>query len=150
MTKYTSQALVKYVKTPESSTREARMESDIPSTIIDKCIPMVPVQSKTLSDTTSIYSSDRFPWEILPFDMREAIFAEIHESTPAEPYFTWRGSMPALIIALRPLKLSYGHVMRWFERANPCLVVTRHTGYDISDMNQRELNLIKEMSIDIK
>jgi hypothetical protein len=52
-------------------------------------------------------------WEKLPYEMREKIFGEVEADT--ESYFTWKGSVPALVVALRPLKLSYEHVLEWFE-----------------------------------
>lgn len=33
--------------------------------------------------------------------------------TALNPTFYWEGKMPALVIALRPLKISDGHVLEW-------------------------------------
>ncbi|KUJ15401.1 uncharacterized protein LY89DRAFT_735515 [Mollisia scopiformis] len=69
----------------------------------------------------------KFPWEKLPFELREKIFefvsgisrAEhkqlLNKDAPATYFKRERGShMPALIVALRPLATSYHHVLQWF------------------------------------
>ncbi|KAG4434480.1 hypothetical protein IFR05_010023 [Cadophora sp. M221] len=56
-----------------------------------------------------------FPWETMPYEIRDHIFAEMDEDG-YYGYFEWDGEPPALLEALRPLKTSHGHVLEWFAR----------------------------------
>ncbi|KAG4412073.1 hypothetical protein IFR04_014786 [Cadophora malorum] len=57
--------------------------------------------------------------------------------TALNPTFYWEGKMPALVIALRPLKISDGHVLEWWY------------GYDLSDWEPIELSLIKTLEVEL-
>ena len=57
-----------------------------------------------------------YPWEEMPYEIRDKIFSEVHDDDNAYPHFYWEGKMPALVVALRPLKISYGHVLEWLAK----------------------------------
>ena len=67
-----------------------------------------------------------FPWEAMPYEIRDQMFAEVanHDCWYFGHYFAWNenhqpsyGSKPPpLVVALRPLKISYGHVLEWFAK----------------------------------
>ena len=112
----------------------------------------------SISDPTSTPSESPkiFPWEKLPFEIRDQIFAEVDSSLGGPPdwlidlyYFEWNGSIPPLVVALRTLKLSYQHVMQWFSKHNSLLVMHEGVGFDISDMTNIELERISSVSMEL-
>jgi hypothetical protein len=74
-------------------------------------------------------STKACPWERLPFELRDQIFSIVHKDH-AGPfngsplgYFEWDQRMPCLVVALRPLSVSYNHAMQWFRRFNTHIVI---------------------------
>ena len=119
---------------------------------------LLSISADSLSDPSSAPSktSKMFPWEKLPFEIRDQIFAEVDSSLGGPPnwlidsyYFEWNGSMPPLVVALRTLKLSYQHVMQWFSKHNSLLVMHEGVGFDISDMTNIELERISSVSMEL-
>lgn len=56
--------------------------------------------------------------------------------------------MPALVVALRELPVSYGHVMDWFAKANAHLVVYFNPDdCDLNDMTPTEPEVIKSAEL---
>lgn len=69
-----------------------------------------------------------FPWETMPYEIRDMIFAGIEDDpkddrNPSTSYFYWKGTMPALVVALRSSDLSYGHVLEWLARFSGELIM---------------------------
>ena len=118
---------------------------------------LLSISADSLSDPSSAPSktSKMFPWEKLPFELRDQIFAEVDSSLGGPPdwlidsyYFEWNGSMPSLVVALITLKLSYQHVMQWFSKHNSRLFLHERSGFDISDMTNIELEGICSVSVE--
>ncbi|KAL2062386.1 hypothetical protein VTL71DRAFT_6652 [Oculimacula yallundae] len=91
-----------------------------------------------------------FPWETMPYEIRERIFAEANKN-PFPNQVSWRGKMSALVIALRPLPLSYSHVLEWLAHFSGHIFMHPNTWYgnDLSDWNATELRLIKSLDMDL-
>jgi hypothetical protein len=101
-------------------------------------------------------------WDKIPYELREQIFASIDGFTEPEHYPSPIGSskyfrrapigpspMPALVVALRTLPLSYSHVMEWFTKANYHIVhyANDEEGQDLSDMTRCELEAIRAINL---
>jgi hypothetical protein len=79
----------------------------------------LPISADRISDPSSTPSETAkvFPSEDLPFETRGQIFAEVDYRLGGRPafgrlyYFQWNGSMPPLVVALRPLRLYYQYLM---------------------------------------
>ncbi|KUJ09370.1 uncharacterized protein LY89DRAFT_676168 [Mollisia scopiformis] len=99
-------------------------------------------------------------WELLPFELREFIFSELHcspddysASSHWTSPFTWQGSTSPFMKALRTLPKSYDHALQWFGR-EATLSLTGNpwypTGYRLSalDISEAELNVVQQIDID--
>jgi hypothetical protein len=101
-------------------------------------------------------------WDIIPYELREQIFASIDGYTEPEHHPSPIGSskyfrrapigpspMRALVVALRRLPLSYSYVMEWSAKANYHLVhyASEEDSQDLSDINQYELEAIRSMNL---
>lgn len=99
-----------------------------------------------------------FPWEKLPFELRHKIFALVDDDyarsrvsytnpNPNAKYFKIRNSkMPALVVALRKLPISYDHVLQWVLKNGTMLNIAIDQ-FSTSDMNGTELRLFKSLEI---
>lgn len=52
---------------------------------------------------------------MMPYEVSEQIIAEVNDGAYFS-YFSWQGKVPALIVALRQLPVSYGHFLEWFAK----------------------------------
>ncbi|TVY91286.1 hypothetical protein LAWI1_G005151 [Lachnellula willkommii] len=103
-------------------------------------------------------SGDGFPWEKLPYELREKIFALVHQqgcSTQlkgrhpvyCKSYYERHSNMPALVVALRLLPKSYHHVLEWFCKFNHSFNTGANGLLSLSDMTQSELAAFKYLKI---
>ncbi|CZR62966.1 uncharacterized protein PAC_12863 [Phialocephala subalpina] len=115
--------------------------------------PQVPTTSATTHSTMAAVSTKSvFPWEKLPFEIREKIFEDVKKSLDRSRrymggYFSWDGTMPPLVVALRPLPVSYEHVLKWFRKHNRYLKLDGYTGYVLAEMNAKEVQMVQSLSI---
>lgn len=98
-----------------------------------------------------------FPWDKLPFEIREQIFKEVYGGqdpryghSGSSKYFKWRGSMPPLVVALRPLPTSYDHVLIWFRKHNKKVFIHGWYGSALEGMITRELDVVEAVNIDLR
>ncbi|KAF8858830.1 hypothetical protein BDZ45DRAFT_743047 [Acephala macrosclerotiorum] len=62
-------------------------------------------------------------WDIILFEIREQIFANLNEQSnygwiPTSPFSCWEADTPAIVKALRHFPVAYGHALQWFARAS--------------------------------
>jgi len=95
-------------------------------------------------------------WEKIPDEIREKIFKEVDSLGPdvttdvggPSSYFRRSHEMPALVIALRELLVSYGHVMGWFAKANSHMVIYFDPDdCDLNDMTWTELEVVESAEL---
>lgn len=108
--------------------------------------------SLTFASQADALRKRTFPWEKLPFEIREEIFKNVNEqSVRGLNYFWWDGVMSPLIIALRSQPFSYQHVLQWFAKENfyfsPLYPTPKHP---MMDLTKDELAVIRTASIDIR
>lgn len=108
--------------------------------------------SLTFVRQTDALRKATFPWEKLPFEIREQIFKDVNQRSPRGlNYFWWNGTMAPLIVALRSQPISYQHILQWFAKENfyfsPLFPTPEHP---MMDLTKDELAVIKEASIDIR
>ena len=58
--------------------------------------------------------------------------------------------MPALVVALRSLPLSYEHVLQRFANYSSAIENNDWTSFDLSDMSQKELNVIVKAEMELR
>lgn len=90
-----------------------------------------------------------FSWERCPVEVRDMIFDVVTQDN--RYYFDWEGCVPPLVIALRPLEVSYQHVLqRFVEQNRSSFAMYKWTGFSIRDMNQVELDTIQTVSLELR
>jgi len=78
-----------------------------------------------------------FPWERMPYEIRDQIFASMawdsynHYFFIVSCYFKWSGCMPALVVTLRSLPAFYQHVLKWFSKHNKELYFDGSSAYGL-------------------
>lgn len=107
-------------------------------------------ESPATMSTSPALPPKSFPREQLPYELRDQIFGILDETPDFTSYFRWRGSIPSLVIVLRPSSISYSHVLQWWRKCNSSLYLVREFGYSIEIMNECEAEVIKEVTIGIK
>ena len=90
------------------------------------------------------------PWERLPFEIRDTIFDNLEDESLCGSYFKWNGSVPALVVALRSLPLSYEHVLQRFANYSSAIEINEWTSFNLSDMSQKELNVIVKAEMELR
>lgn len=56
--------------------------------------------------------------------------------------------MPALVVALRELPISYGHVLEWFAKANSHMALYLDPeDCDLNDMTRTELEVVESAEL---
>ncbi|KAF8859136.1 hypothetical protein BDZ45DRAFT_366364 [Acephala macrosclerotiorum] len=65
---------------------------------------------------------------------------------PKPQYFKWNRTMPALVVALRKLPVSYDHILKWFQRQSQTLELAIDK-YRSKSMKSAELNMISSLTI---
>jgi hypothetical protein len=91
-----------------------------------------------------------FPWERLPTEIRDKIFDNLEDEPLYESYFKGNGSVPALVVALRSLPLSYEHFLQRFAENSSAIVINEWTSFDLSDMSQKELDTIVKAEMELR
>lgn len=94
-------------------------------------------------------------WETIPDEIREKIYKELDLLGPdgvvdihlSNSNFRRNHEMPALIVALRELPVSYGHVLDWFSRVNSHLVVYFDPEDSDLDMTPAELEVVESAEL---
>lgn len=94
--------------------------------------------------------SSYFPWELCPAEIREIIFDAMNCRYCR--YFRWRGSMPPLVIAFHGLRKSYQQALqRFVKESRPWLLLHgRITSFGVEEMNQIELDTLREVHIEFE
>ncbi|KAF8858832.1 hypothetical protein BDZ45DRAFT_743049 [Acephala macrosclerotiorum] len=90
----------------------------------------------TPASLTPSTHSPAFPWERLPYEMREKIFRNDKE-------------VPALVVALREFPISYDHVLQWFERESSSLIIGSWNAWALSSMSDMEALCIKKVMMEL-
>lgn len=111
------------------------------------------VQGALLDKELQPDSGGGFPWEELPYELREKIFALVHQqmcSTRCKSYYERHRNMPALVVALRRLPNSYHHVLEWFRKFNHSFNAGDNGLLSLNDMTQSELATFKSLTIKLK
>lgn len=91
-----------------------------------------------------------FPWERLPVEIRDKIFDNLEDESLYGSYFKWNGSVPALVLALRSLPLSYEHVLQRFANYSSAIEINEWTSFDLSDMSQKELDVVVKAEMELR
>ena len=112
-----------------------------------------PAAAENKSTMVVSHTIECFPWEKLPYELREQIFNLVrdeHSKIWPEYYSlkAWR-TVPPLVLALRPLELSYCHVLKHFARANSWLSMRDPLDFDLRSLNKRELATIVRLELDL-
>lgn len=117
-------------------------------------------QTITMSVATSneVFKASKqstFPWDDLPFELREQIFKELDDEYQGyweddDSYFHMDfGKIPHLVVALRGFKQSYEHVLQWFKAQNTPLELNIRTRYDLSMFSDAEALAVEEIELDL-
>jgi hypothetical protein len=105
------------------------------------------------TNASSSAPSNGFPWEELAVEIRDHIFDMVDrdaEDLSCSPsYFKWQGSLPPLVVALRPLPVSYRHVLQRFAIHNSEITLCPSNGYDLSAMAQPEMDIIESINLQL-
>jgi hypothetical protein len=94
-----------------------------------------------------------FPWDRLPFEIRQKIFDLLTPESPSgsPPYFRchWKTGMPPLVVALRPLPISYDHALQNFSKENRELWLrSRGAKNTVRGMTKTELSFIEWVDLE--
>jgi hypothetical protein len=91
-----------------------------------------------------------FPWERLPIEIRDKIFDNLEGESLYGSYFKWNSSVLALVAALRSLPLSYEHVLQRFVENSSAIQINEWTSFDLSNMSQKELDVIAKVEMELR
>ena len=98
-----------------------RWSSKLPSPLLHLCHAVGAV-NKPAKPAKPVVKA--FPWERLPFELRQQIFDALDKMTwlwrEEAPvcYFDWSHTLPPLVIALRRLPISHQHVIKHLDSKN--------------------------------
>jgi hypothetical protein len=91
-----------------------------------------------------------FPWERLPFEIRDSIFDNLEAESLCESYFKRNGSVPAFVVALRSLPLFYEHVLQTFASHSSTIQINEWNKFNLSDLSQKELDIIVKAEMELR